>query len=314
MYYLRHPYIQKLIVLHCIWVILSTIYYYTVIRQRGEKPVTTLQYDINRCMIHTMEPDPEILRDSGFKYTLHGNIRCPWEGSAPQFYCPDTFRVDFLAVKSYLDTHDDKQLKIVGNYDEAETQSPGNRALPLKDLGYRRAENLRQYLFDSLEFDSRRILIASRQIDSMSLAVYFGLACNAYDLSIEDYRPEDDVEEKRLLSFVQPIYFQEDESSMIVSDSLKKYLADVVNFVKDKDNFILNITGNTNNNGSDEYNMTLGLKRAIFVRDTIKSFGIIRADCLSKGESEPKYDNRTPDGYKKNRRVDLQLIKSRKIK
>jgi|GEM_PF-2488073 len=311
MYYLRHPYIQKLIVLYSIWLILSTTYYYMVIRQRGEKPATTLQYDISRCRIHTMEPEPEILTDSGFKYTLHGNIRCPWEGSAPQFYCPDTFRVDFIAIKSYLDTHDDKQLKIVGNYELAETKSTGTKDLPLKDLGYRRAENLRQYLFDSLEFDSRRILIASRQIDSMDLAVYQGMVCNAYDLSIEDYRPEDDIEEKRLLSFVQPIYFKEDESSMIVSDSLKKYLTDIVNFVKDKNSFILTITGNTNDNGNDEYNMVLGLNRAKFVKDQIKSFGIIRADCLSKGEREPKYDNRTQEGYKKNRRVDLQLIKSR---
>ena len=305
MYYLRLPYIQKLIVIYVAWIILCSLYYFFFVVDRNDAPKdNTLQFALNKCRVHSLEPEPTILKDLNFSYQLKGNIRCMWESSQPQFYCPDSFKIDFKIIKQYLTSHPNKQLRIIGNYEQIELNEE-----KLGDLGYKRAQQLKSYFIDSLQYDPERIIIGSASIDSFDLDVYHEMIFNAYDLSIQDYHIVSAPEESRLLAIVQPIYFSQNFSTMLVSDSLKQYLIDVVNFVKGKDNFVLNIVGNTNDDGSDERNMKLGMERAIFVEIQIKNLGIIYTKCESKGENNPRYDNNTAEGKARNRRVDLQIKK-----
>jgi len=66
-----------------------------------------------------------------------------------------------------------------------------------------------------------------------------------------------------------------------------------------------NLVGHTDNVGTDEENMTLGLARARTVAKTLTRNGIAsnRINTSSKGESEPVADNSTDEGRQKNRRV-----------
>jgi len=71
------------------------------------------------------------------------------------------------------------------------------------------------------------------------------------------------------------------------------------------------VAGHTDDWGSDEYNMSLSLRRAETVRDYLISKGIA-ADRLSArayGESQPVADNATDEGRFKNRRVELIPLK-----
>ncbi|MCE7924635.1 MAG: OmpA family protein [Haliscomenobacteraceae bacterium CHB4] len=66
-----------------------------------------------------------------------------------------------------------------------------------------------------------------------------------------------------------------------------------------------NVVGHTDNVGTDEENMALGLARARTVVRTLTENGIAanRIQTSSKGESEPVADNATDEGRQKNRRV-----------
>lgn len=66
-----------------------------------------------------------------------------------------------------------------------------------------------------------------------------------------------------------------------------------------------NVVGYTDNVGTDEENMKLGLARARTVVKILTEYGIAanRISTSSKGEAEPVADNSTDEGRQKNRRV-----------
>ena len=71
------------------------------------------------------------------------------------------------------------------------------------------------------------------------------------------------------------------------------------------------IEGHTDNTGSDDYNQTLGLRRAGAVRDYLNQAGGIplhAMNTISLGESNPVADNSTSDGRAQNRRVVVRVL------
>ena len=69
-----------------------------------------------------------------------------------------------------------------------------------------------------------------------------------------------------------------------------------------------NLSGHTCNLGTDAYNQKLSERRAASVKNWLVSNGIAasRLDTAGYGESQPKYDNKTEEGRKLNRRVEIQ--------
>jgi outer membrane protein OmpA-like peptidoglycan-associated protein len=71
------------------------------------------------------------------------------------------------------------------------------------------------------------------------------------------------------------------------------------------------IEGHTDNTGSQAYNMTLGAKRAMAVRDYLSKEGGIplhAINTISYGESRPVADNDSSDGRSRNRRVVVRVL------
>ncbi len=76
------------------------------------------------------------------------------------------------------------------------------------------------------------------------------------------------------------------------------------------------IEGHTDSSGSDEYNMLLSERRAKSVTDYLVSQGISAGRFTTQwyGESQPRFDNTTPEGRSKNRRVELGIVASEALK
>ena len=70
------------------------------------------------------------------------------------------------------------------------------------------------------------------------------------------------------------------------------------------------IEGHTDSTGGEEYNYTLGDKRASAVRDYMArgSVPLHAMNVISMGESSPVADNSTPDGRSQNRRVVIRVL------
>ena len=76
------------------------------------------------------------------------------------------------------------------------------------------------------------------------------------------------------------------------------------------------VQGHTDSKGSNEYNMTLSVKRATTVVDYLKTKGIATERLTVKGfgEEVPKYDNETEEGRAQNRRVEFLITANEKMK
>jgi outer membrane protein OmpA-like peptidoglycan-associated protein len=71
----------------------------------------------------------------------------------------------------------------------------------------------------------------------------------------------------------------------------------------------LTIEGHTCNIGTAEYNLALGNRRAVSVREYLVSRGVSaeRLNTVSYGEERPKYDNAREETRRLNRRAALTV-------
>ena len=85
----------------------------------------------------------------------------------------------------------------------------------------------------------------------------------------------------------------------------------VVDGLKQNPGTRVRIEGHASFEGTSEYNLTLGERRAQRVRQYLESRGIATStlSTLSKGEESPKYDNSKEEGRALNRRAEFVLDK-----
>ena len=99
-------------------------------------------------------------------------------------------------------------------------------------------------------------------------------------------------------------------SKSIIKDSSFPYLDDLVIVLKKKPTWQLQIVGHTDEQGSEQINLTLSKKRAEAVKEYLIKSGVQNAIFTDGfGESKPIADNKTPEGREKNRRVEFSIIK-----
>ncbi|OGU61073.1 MAG: hypothetical protein A2X64_10555 [Ignavibacteria bacterium GWF2_33_9] len=84
----------------------------------------------------------------------------------------------------------------------------------------------------------------------------------------------------------------------------------LVNFLKDAGEITVQISGHTDNRGTDSYNKDLAYKRANAVKDYLTKKGVNKKMIVkSFGASQPVTQNDTEENRSKNRRVEINLNK-----
>ena len=102
-----------------------------------------------------------------------------------------------------------------------------------------------------------------------------------------------------------------DFDKSVVKPQYFELLRNVKDYAEQHD-FKLTIIGHTDSKGSDAYNMALGMRRAVAVRDKLIEFGLDPARIIgveSRGESEPIAPNDTEQGRFENRRIEFKATK-----
>ena len=102
-----------------------------------------------------------------------------------------------------------------------------------------------------------------------------------------------------------------DFDKSVVKPQYFELLRNVKDYAEQND-LRLTIIGHTDSKGTDAYNMALGMRRAIAVRDKLLEFGLDPARILgveSRGESEPIAPNDTEQGRFENRRIEFKATK-----
>ena len=104
---------------------------------------------------------------------------------------------------------------------------------------------------------------------------------------------------------LSPIYFDFDQAG--VSPGMTEVLAANAEYLKSVPNAMVTIEGNSDERGTNEYNLALGERRAINSRQYLINLGIAadQMRTLSYGEERPLFEGRDEEAYGMNRRVDF---------
>jgi peptidoglycan-associated lipoprotein len=104
------------------------------------------------------------------------------------------------------------------------------------------------------------------------------------------------------------IHFAYDSS--VVKSGDKAKIAEVADYLKSNPQSAVRVEGNCDERGTEEYNRSLGERRALAAREVIVGLGISpdRVDTISYGEDKPVDPAHNEAAWKQNRRDDFVLL------
>ena len=104
------------------------------------------------------------------------------------------------------------------------------------------------------------------------------------------------------------VYFDFDSSS--VKPGEKSKISAVADYLKSNPAAAVRVEGNCDERGTEEYNRSLGERRALAVREEIVTLGIEpnRVDTTSYGKDRPADSGHDESAWKKNRRAEFILL------
>ena len=110
-----------------------------------------------------------------------------------------------------------------------------------------------------------------------------------------------------ILNMPSNITFATDQSA--VQPQFNQTLVSVALVLKKFDKTLVDVSGHTDSQGDDAYNLELSRKRAIAVATILANQGIVqqRFSITGRGEQNPIASNSTEQGRAQNRRVEIQL-------
>jgi len=105
-----------------------------------------------------------------------------------------------------------------------------------------------------------------------------------------------------------PVYFDYDKSDL--REDAKSVLDSKVPILQANKSVRIRIAGNTDERGSDEYNLALGQRRAAAARTYLKARGIDEGsiDIVSFGEERPAMQGDSENSRSKNRRDEFEIV------
>jgi peptidoglycan-associated lipoprotein len=104
------------------------------------------------------------------------------------------------------------------------------------------------------------------------------------------------------------VHFLYDSSAVPSADKSK--ITAVADYLKNNPDVAVRVEGNCDERGTEEYNRSLGERRALAGREELIRLGVAsgRVDTLSYGEDKPLADGHNESAWKQNRRDDFVVL------
>lgn len=102
-----------------------------------------------------------------------------------------------------------------------------------------------------------------------------------------------------------PVYFDFDQAG--INAQMRPVVTANANYMKDNPATVIVIEGNSDERGTNEYNLALGERRAINVKEYMVNLGVdpMRIRTVSYGEERPLFTGGTEFDWAQNRRADF---------
>ncbi len=187
-------------------------------------------------------------------------------------------------------------LEITGLYFEGEKTAAGS-----ENLGLARAREVAR-LFDGL-LDSTRLQLRARQVEAPEDATSAPFEGALFEWV--DPKSQNSVEQ---LDDRVAIRFPTGSADRVYAPEVDAFLVELAERLRSSGQR-LRITGHTDNTGSAEKNLSLGLARAEAVKQFLVKAGVSASQIAtdSKGDAQPVASNATGEGRYQNRRVEVRI-------
>ncbi len=105
----------------------------------------------------------------------------------------------------------------------------------------------------------------------------------------------------------EDVYFDFDKSEL--TEKAKEILTQVGDILLKESRFVIVVEGHTDARGTEDYNMTLGSKRAMKVKEFLSAYGVgdDRMETVSYGKEKPKVAGQTEEAFAQNRRANFKV-------
>jgi len=206
----------------------------------------------------------------------------------------------FDSLKHILTNDYNKELYITGKFLESELEK--NK---FKKIGIQRAEFLKQELI-MLGLDSSKLKVFGKPFNFTydKNKIY----TNGIEMKFNTLR-QNKIDSIELIISNKILYVEFENDSLILNESIKKYLPQLKLYLKKHPSKSISIIGHTDNLGYFDKNLIVGLNHANAVKKhfIINGIDTNRIKTFSKGESEPIADKTTEKGRALNRRIELKI-------
>lgn len=209
----------------------------------------------------------------------------------------------FDDLKAKISAGDDQNnlLEIIGYYYEGEVTPDG-----YESLGLARAEQIRQLHFSDIPIDRIKLSARPFGVNADVRKGFFPAGSLKWIESSDKVKENVEILDDRIL-----IRFPYNSTEKVYDPTVEAYVEQLAETLKNNQETI-QLTGHTDNTGSPDYNMGLGLRRAGAIRDLLIAKGIAsnRITIATKGLTLPVDTNETEEGRQNNRRVELVRVPS----
>ncbi len=252
------------------------------------------------------------IRVNGFSFSKNGvgficndNFQFEKNGFNAKQPIGDSIDLGITDLKSYLDNNPNDKARITGicKNDEDNTSAFPN-------LGFARANNVKNYLI-SKGIPANRLAITGSRVEDWDDhentvwgPINIDFVANTQDNAV-DYAAV----KSRLNSNPLHLEFNSGEAAINLSEDQRKMITDITMYLDNVPGSKISIEGHTDNLGSREANIALGMERAEFAKAYLVKNGVNadRIDVSSEGPDKPIADNSLESGRKKNRRTVVLL-------
>ncbi len=234
-------------------------------------------------------------------FTLKDDIK--FKKSSMEFSVSENLDNKIGEVKDFMsgDKKEEKALSITGYYMSDETNST---AFP--NIGHARANSIKNYI-SKKGISTRDINVVGELNDRMKIDTS-NIMQNPLRFSIGKSKDHSEMIE-RIIREIQEnplsLNFNSGEFNTNLTSKQRMKVVNISTYLDKVDNAFCSIIGHTDNTGSYNSNMSLGNKRAEFIKQYFTKSGIPndKIEVSSKGETQPVSTNKTKIGRAKNRRV-----------
>lgn len=189
----------------------------------------------------------------------------------------------------------DDKMEITGYYTKDESTPAG-----FNNMGEARADAARIALGLDKERALLKGVVSAKEVDKENK--FEGV--NFKTISAKPSSIEETIDDKTIIRFPY------NSTNKLSDATVEAYLDKVAVRVKNSGERV-RLVGFTDSDGSSEYNLSLGKKRAEIIKSYLVGKGVSSSKILtsSKGEASPVASNSTNAGKAQNRRTELQIIK-----